>query len=249
MSRNTLHVVTACAVSLLWSAGLARGGAVQFQLGEQDFADGKTPVYSREIREAGTGEAYPFDGTIFGNDVKPYQGAFDFEHTLDMGGAAAADMVSAMLTIGLIDIDSTPEQPLDTIALYFDGVRQPTDLLRGISASGVPSSVEVVDIPVPVELLADGVLQVSVVAAKPGYGNIGNAIEADFSRLVVQTTLDGQEPGGPGPGPFPPPPVDPGDPGSGPRPVPLPPVLFPAGILLAGLAALPRRRIRTMLGM
>jgi hypothetical protein len=246
MSRTTLHVFAVCALSLLSSAGTALAGSVQFQLGEQDFADGKTPVYSREIREAGAGEAYPFDGTIFGNDVKPYQGAFDFEHTLDTGEMG---MVSATLTIGLIDIDSTPEQPLDTIALYFDGLRQPTDLLRGISASGVPSSVEVVNIPVPVELLADGALQVSVVAAKPGYGNIGNAIEADFSRLVVQTTLDGHEtPGEPGPGPFPPPPINPGDPGSGPHAVPLPPVLFPAAIMLAGLAALPKRRIRAMLG-
>jgi hypothetical protein len=251
MSR-TPFVAVAGAVALLCCVAFARparAGAVQFQIGEQDFADGKTPVYSREIREAGAGETYPFDGTIFGNDVKPFQGAFDYEHTIDLGGG---EMTGATLTIGLIDIDSPAERPLETVAVYFDGVRQPTGMLRGISASGVPSSVEVVDIPVPVELLADGKLQVSVVAAMPGYGNLGNAIEADFSRLVVQTSAE-QPPVNPGPdprpGPFPPPIDGPVDPGPGPNPVPLPPALIPAGLVLAALAAMPRRRLRAMLEM
>ena len=236
MSRNTFRAL-ACLFAVLCAAPRRGRGAVQFQLGEQDFADGKTPVYSSEIREAGAGEAYPFDGTIFGNDVKPHQGAFEFEHMFDLG---TAEPTSGQLTIGLIDIDSPPDQPLETVAVYFDGVRQPADMLRGISAPGVPSSVEVVDIPVPAELLADGMLHVSVVAAMPGHGNLGNAIEADFSRLVVNTVTDGV-PVQPGPGPEPLPPVDPG---TGPNPIPLPPVLIPAGLMLAGLAASKRRMRR-----
>lgn len=244
MSRTTFRTF-ACLAAVLCAARMAGAGAAQFQLGEQDFADGKTPVYSREIREAGAGEAYPFDGTIFGNDVKPHQGAFEFEHMFDLG---TAEPTSGTLTVGLIDIDSPPDQPLDTVLVYFDGVPQPTDLLRGISAAGVPSSVEVVDIPVPAELLADGMLHVSVVAAKPGHGNLGNAIEADFSRLVVTTTTLGI-PEQPGPEPLPPTdPIDPVDPGTGPNPVPLPPVLIPAGLMLAGLAASKRRMRRWLRG-
>jgi hypothetical protein len=218
-------------------APLAHAGSVQFQLGEQDFADGKTPVYSDEIRVAGTGEMFPFDGTIFGNDVKSSGlGAFDYTHAVDLHGTPA---VSAKLTVGLIDIDSTPEQPLDTVSVFFDGVSQPADLLRGISASGAKSSAEVVDLPVPLEYLADGVLNVKVVATRPGYGNLGNAIEPDFSRLVIQTALAGDEQDGDhsGPGPIPPPPIiDPG-PGPMPQPVPLPPALIPAGAMLASLFA------------
>src|SRR5688572_3023185 len=125
MSRTTFRAI-ACLFAVLCAARMAGAGSVQFQLGEQDFADGKTPVYSREIREAGAGEAYPFDGTIFGNDVKPHQGAFEFEHMFDLGTAAPT---SGKLTIGLIDIDSPPDQPLETVAVYFDGVAQPTDML------------------------------------------------------------------------------------------------------------------------
>ena len=150
MSRTTFRAfacVAAAAAAVLCSAGVAGAGSVQFQLGEQDFADGKTPVYSREIREAGAGEAYPFDGTIFGNDVKPYQGAFEFEHMFDLG---TAEPISGTLTIGLIDIDSPADHPLDTISITFDGFGQPTDMLVGISALNAKSSVEVVDIPVPV---------------------------------------------------------------------------------------------------
>ena len=203
----------------------ARGGAVQFQLGEQDFPDGKTPVYSAEIRAAGHGESFPFDGTIFGHDVKASGlGAFEFEHALDLGGRTP---LSAKLTVGLIDIDSPPDRPFETIAVRFDGVSLPADVVAGVSAPGTPSSVEVVDIPVPVELLADGALRVNVAASRPGYGNMGNAIEPDFSRLVVELAPLEAEPVDPSPGPI----VDPD-----PQPIPLPPMLLPAGILLVGLA-------------
>src|SRR5688572_22698054 len=89
---------------LALASSAARGGTVQVQLGEQDFADGTTPIYSSEIRAAGNGEAYPFDGTLFGHDVKSSGlGAFDYLHTFDLGGGRP---VAATLTVGLIDIDS-----------------------------------------------------------------------------------------------------------------------------------------------
>src|SRR5688500_12098321 len=86
----------------------ARGGAVQFQLGEQDFPDGETPVYSAEIRDAGRGDSFPFDGTFFGHDLKSSGlGTFEYEHALDLGGRTP---LSAKLTVGLIDVDSPPGQ-------------------------------------------------------------------------------------------------------------------------------------------
>jgi hypothetical protein len=63
------------------------------------LADGKTPVFSKEIRAAGAGEAFPFDGTIFGNDVRSAGlGAFDYSHRFDLAGGAAP--VAATLTLG-----------------------------------------------------------------------------------------------------------------------------------------------------
>jgi hypothetical protein len=245
MSRTTFRVL-ASALALLCGAELAPAGSVQFQLGEQDFADGKTPVYSDEIRAAGAGEMFPFDGTIFGNDVKSAGlGSFGFTHAVDLGGTP---LVAARLTVGVIDIDSTPEQPLDTVAVFFDGVAQPAELLRGVSAIGAKSSAEVVELPVPLEYLVDGMLDVKFVATRPGYGNLGNAIEPDFSRLVVQTLLTDDDGGGDdhaGPGPIPPPPpiIDPG-PGPRPQPVPLPPALIPASALLLGIVATSKRRLR-----
>jgi hypothetical protein len=233
-------------------AGAAEAGAgtVQFQLGEQDFADGRTPVMSSEIRQAGAGEQYPFDGTIFGHDLQPSLGAFEYTHAFDLHGATA---LSAMLTIGLIDVDSPADAPAETVGLTFDGVAQPTEPLRGISATGAASSVEVVNIPVPIDLLADGSLTVSVAALRGGFSNVGNAIEPDFSRLIVETAafvprppVDGGGPVGPLP-----PPIDGGgnpddgggDPGPGPTPVPIPGLLWPAGALLVGLATVPKRRL------
>lgn len=239
-ARSVVACLVATAAAFYASAPVVSAGTVQFQLGEQDFADGKTPVYSREIKSAGAGEAFPFDGTIFGHDLKSGStlGAFDYTHTFDLGGARP---VSATLTVGLIDIDSPADAPLDTVSLALDGFGQPTDLLVGISAMSAKSSVEVVDIPVPVELLADGVLNVRFAALRPGYANLGNAIEADFSRLVVQVE--------PAPAIIPDPlptPIDPDD-GGGPQPVPLPPALIPAAVLIAGLAVAPKRRLRRWL--
>ena len=36
--------------------------------GQQDFADGTTQVYERQVRAAGKGEPFPFDGSVFGDD-------------------------------------------------------------------------------------------------------------------------------------------------------------------------------------
>jgi hypothetical protein len=254
LARVIANLVAGAIAALLARPALA--GSVQFQLGEQDFADGKTPVFSSDIRAAGAGEAYPFDGTLFGNDtVRGALGAFDFTHTFNLNGAKP---VSAKLTIGLIDVDSTPEHPLDTVGVLFEGVSQPATMLRGISAPGAKSSAEVVEIPVPIEYLGStGTLHVSVVAHAAGYGNLGNAIEPDFSRLVIETAaeanrpptdgggLDGKDGGNlPDPGPVPPTPPEPG-----PHSVPLPPVLAPAGLIVLALATAPKRRIRRWLRM
>jgi hypothetical protein len=236
MSRTPFYIL----IGLIFFAlsSIARGGAVQFQLGEQDFADGKTPIYSYEIRDAGAGEAFPFDGTVFGHDVKSTGlGAFDYTHAFDLGGHQP---LSAKLVVGLIDIDSPPDQPFETIGMTLNGVEQSTAKLAGISASDSASSVEVVELPVSIDLLAGGKLDVGFYARRPGYGNLGNAIEADFSRLVVEVAPNIV----PGPIVDPEPNIDPPPPiiEPGPRPIPLPPAVFSAGILLLSLAARSARR-------
>jgi hypothetical protein len=230
MSRTPFYILIG--FSLLALSSIVRGGAVQFQLGEQDFADGKTPIYSYEIRSAGAGEAFPFDGTIFGHDVKATGlGAFDYIHAFDLGGHQP---LSAKLVVGLIDIDSPADHPLETVGLRLNGIDQSTAKIAGISATDAASSVEVVELPVSIDLLTGGRLDVGFYAKRAGYGNLGNAIEADFSRLVIDVAPS-VVPGPPDPGPIidpPPPIVDPG-----PRPVPLPPAVLSAGVLLVSLAA------------
>ena len=237
MSRSKNNLLASLA--FLFLAPFASAGTVQVHLGEQDFPDGRTPVYSREIQAAGAGEAFPFDGTIFGNDLKKSGlGAFSYTHTFDLNGQRP---VAATLRVGLIDIDSTPSAPIDTISLKFDGILQTTNAFIGVSNEHFASSVEVIDIPVPVELLADGKLDVSFAAKKAGYRAIGNAIEPDFSSLIIATAhgavvppiLDPDFIPGPAPDPAAPVPA-----------VPLPPALIPAGLFLAGFAAAPKKRLR-----
>ena len=69
LARVIANLVAGAIAALLGLGRPAMAGSVQFQLGDQDFADGAAPVFSSQIRAAGAGEAYPFDGTIFGNDT------------------------------------------------------------------------------------------------------------------------------------------------------------------------------------
>ncbi len=153
-------------------------------LGLQDFSDGHTPVFASEMNVAGADEPFPFDGTLFGSDnLDDSLGSFTYTHTFDLGGETPTD---AELTIGLIDHDSFPTQfPYDTINFFFDGVKQPDSLFKGIS--GWPSSASVVTVPVATELIMDGELIVHFAAQQPGPSNDGNGIAADFSRLEIQT--------------------------------------------------------------
>jgi hypothetical protein len=261
MGRTRLTQVALTVAVSSAAAGSAAAGQVQFQLGEQDFADGTSPVLSSRIRAAGAGEQYPFDGSIFGSDVQRSLGAFEYAHGFDLRGATA---LYATLTIGLVDLDSPAAAAgaaaLDTVGLTLDGFALAPGILAGLSAAGSPSSAEVIDIPVPVELLADGSLTVGVFAKRPGPGNLGNAIEADFSRLVVETDRD-TPPDWTDPPP-PPPPTngnggeggDDGGSGGGGDPAPIPAVpfpaaLWPAGLLLASLIAVPKRVLRRWLRM
>ena len=68
-------------------AARARLSAVAVsQLGEQDFANNTGRVTDRQIRAAGAGEAYPFNGAVFGDDRKPGKkalGSVRYTHTFD----------------------------------------------------------------------------------------------------------------------------------------------------------------------
>lgn len=164
-------------------SGEVHGGVVN-QLGEQDFLDGQTPITSSAVVDAGVGEPFPFDGTIFGDDrIAGDFGSFEYIHDFALGGLSPT---SATLTIGLIDHDSffgTP--PLDTIDLFFDGIQQPDDMFLGISFAS--SSASVVQVPVPIALLLDGVLTVRVAATLSGEADSlpGNSLAVDFSVLNI----------------------------------------------------------------
>ena len=106
-------------------------------LGDQDFADGYSPIYASELAPAGAGEPFPFDGTIFGNDPGGTFGDFSYTRTFSLGGQSA---FSASITIGLIDHDSISVDQ-DTIDIFFDGIQQDDSMWLGISQK--PSSVSV----------------------------------------------------------------------------------------------------------
>jgi hypothetical protein len=183
------------AVAILAGPGAARAGLVSFQypLGQQDFAGDNTPVFDWQIRTAGTGEDFPFDGTVFGDDRSGKLGSLQYTQSFDVGTLRAmpGGMRSASLTLGVIDIDSPPGwRP--TLGVWFNGVRQPTDpLFTGISAPGIPSSAEVVTVPVSLNLLDRGSLGIRLAALEHAPGFRGNSIAVDFSTLTIDTETPG----------------------------------------------------------
>jgi hypothetical protein len=194
--RYATHAVLGLAVMaavMLVRPGTA-GAALstfQYQLGQQDFAGDNTPVFDSQIRAAGAGEAYPFNGTVFGDDRTGKLGSLEYTHTFDAAIILRQSdgMRSASLTLGVIDIDSPPGSK-PTLGVWFNDIRQPVDaLFTGISAPGIPSSAEVVTVPVPLHLLGDGSLNVRLTALRAAPGFRGNSIAVDFSRLTIEADL------------------------------------------------------------
>jgi hypothetical protein len=193
--------VAVVAMALLAPPGPARGGIAYFQypLGQQDFAGDNSAVLDLQIRTAGSGEVYPFDGSVFGDDRTGKLGSLEYTHTFDAGTILATSngMRSATLTLGVIDIDSPPGWP-PTLGVWFNGVRQPTDaLFTGISAPGIPSSAEVITVPVPLNLLNRGSLGIRLAALEHAPGFRGNSIAVDFSTLNIEAETP-DSPGGDG---------------------------------------------------
>lgn len=207
-------VIAAAAVAAVTHSPAARGGVVVHRLGEQDFAHGAGPVLVEAAAAAGANEAYPFDGTVFGDDRTRKFGRLGFTYAF-RPPAVPAD---AALTLGLLGLDSPPgAEP--TVRVYFDGVEQPNAPFAGASSPRYRSSASVVTVPVAAALLADGELTVTVKAFRRSPGYPGNAIEADFAELALvdSITPPGSTPGGgePGNGGEP---GDGGEPGSGGQP-------------------------------
>ncbi len=163
-------------------------GLSVFQLGEQDFIPSGGLIWDSDIKAAGLGEPSPFDGTNFGDDRTRSLGSIKWTHAFTLPALEHGDVIrSASLTIGVIDIDSPPGYPA-TVRLKLNGHRQPVDAFTGISMPGLPSSAQVVTVPVPVELLSEGELMVYLQAIRHAPGFPGNAIELDFSRLAIETS-------------------------------------------------------------
>lgn len=155
-------------------------GVVTHRLGEQDFAAGAGPLLVDQTRQAGVNEAFPFDGTVFGDDRSRKFGRFSFHYDF----AASATVTSGMLTLGIIGLDSPPEAPA-SVKLFLDGIEQPNDVFAGASSALFRSSQSVVSVPVPTQFLNDGVLDVTIKAFRRSPGYPGNAIEPDFSTLAL----------------------------------------------------------------
>lgn len=175
------RILAASLFALVMGLGLTSTASAVIidQIGDQDFADGLSPLLVSTFNAAGAGEPSPFDGTFFGSDGGTL-GSFSYTHSFALGGETP---LSAMLTIGLFDHDSFSVTD-DTIDFFFDGIAQPDSAFLGISTA--PSSVSVVTVPVDVPLLDGGTLTVTfMAAAAPGFS--GNGIGVDFSRLVIET--------------------------------------------------------------
>jgi hypothetical protein len=228
VSRSTRLARTLLGAALcglmLGAPRTARAGFVVSQIGDQDFEDGQNPVPVWETRLVGQGEPPPFDGSVFGDDRKPRRfGAFEYAHHFDLVGESA---VGAKLTVGLIDHDSPQGDRRGTVALFLDGLPQPTEMFNGISSRSANGSANVVTVPVPPETLDDGELVVRFETTRPARRFSGNSIQIDFSRLRIQDALEDG-----------PPPV--------PRPIPLPNGGLAGGLMLLGCGAWALLRRRT----
>lgn len=177
---QTNRWVVALAVFAL-SMSSADASIVDFLLGEQDFIDGQAPILASETLAAGRGEPFPFHGSLFGDDRNVGAlGIFSYTH---LAPVDFASILSATLTVGLIDHDSVAGN--DTIDFFFDGIQQDDSAFIGIST--LPSSASVVTVPVDVALLADGELVVRFEATGTAATSSGNSISPDFSLLSIQT--------------------------------------------------------------
>jgi hypothetical protein len=179
-SYRRAAIVAAAAVAAVAHAPAARGGVVTHRLGEQDFAHGAGPVLVAAAAAAGANEAYPFDGTVFGDDRTRKFGKLSFTYAFQPPAVPA----DAALTLGLLGLDSPPGTEA-TVRVYFDGVEQPNAPFAGASSPLYRSSASVVTVPVSAGLLADGELTVTVKAFRRSPGYPGNAIEADFAELSL----------------------------------------------------------------
>lgn len=189
-----LKVVAAVAATGVAAGSPAAGGLVTYRQGEQDFAHGTGPVLVKAAKAAGGNEAFPFDGTVFGDDRSRKFGTVGFTYTF----APPATSHAGTLTLGLLGLDAPPGSPA-TVRLFLDGIEQPNDAFVGASSAASRSSASVVSVPVSAALLADGELKVTVKASRRSPGYPGNAIEADFSELSF-LGVDGTPGGNPGSG-------------------------------------------------
>lgn len=164
----------AVAATLCLTTGSASAAVLQM-LGDQDFADGQTTITAADISGNAAGDPAPFN-IIFGSDPGGGLGNISFTHNF----AAPVGATSASIEIGLVDHDSFSAGE-DTIDILFDGVAQDTSIWEGISSS--PVSAHIRSMVVDLALLADGILNVQIVATSAGGTNTGNGIVVDFSKL------------------------------------------------------------------
>lgn len=169
----------AVATALCLTAGSASAAVLQM-LGDQDFADGESPILAASIPATSAGDPAPFN-TLFGSDPGGSFGTINFTHNF----AVPVGATTASIEIGLIDHDSFSAGS-DTIDILFDGIAQDTSVWEGISIN--PSSAHVRSMAVDLALIADGILNVQISATASASGFSGNGIGVDFSKLSADVT-------------------------------------------------------------
>src|SRR5687768_12768467 len=93
---KTTTTTASLTLAVAFMAASARGGVARFDMGDQDFANGASPILAPDNGAGGAGEPFPFDGTIFGDDFGNELGSFTYAHQI---GVAAHRATSAALTI------------------------------------------------------------------------------------------------------------------------------------------------------
>src|SRR3954468_17549631 len=90
---------------LLAAGSHASAGVVVHRVGDQDFAAGAGPLPITTVKSAGADEAFPFAGTVFGDDRGPRDfGKVRFSYAF----APPTSPADGLLTLGLIGLDSMP---------------------------------------------------------------------------------------------------------------------------------------------
>jgi hypothetical protein len=189
--KKYLPSKTIVALVLLTGSQFALANTV-VTLGDQDFADGATPV-TGDFLTAGGGEPAPFNGVFIGSDV----GGPNFSTSWAFSYGAIADTITGgSLSFGIYDHESAASGN-QVASFTVNGVDLTGALNTLFEAHGGASREDnVYTLTLPASTfagLASGTVNVSLALAGPGLGLFGettfNGAALDFSTLDIATAV------------------------------------------------------------